>query len=569
MFLLEETQKFGKSEEYSAQFLYFIWQQHRKLSNHEMVKMWTSIIQGPIFKTCCLNALFVLLFFLSFFSVKGLQKIFPDTFPEEFNGYDFCERLTVTLTNYTLKDTAKLSQFYRQDFVKPLYKDAEKSDFCYMMGQILKSCFKGYDSSISNEMCYCNAAYFQNYNCEVTWSNDKKEILKNVRCFRTILTCPPLVIDLAFHEHQSFQGLPKLPQISRSTHCSELNYALRITDITEYDCPAANSKFLYEWLEHVTYIKLLEIHNWGCSDIYTIELFNHLFHNKLQFLRITQADTFDVFIILSMRLLQMEDLVYLQAEYSAGCYMEIQLPQQVKAISLKGFNLLKQVPPQLKYLSFRGSLDGYNVTWYTPESLVYMALHITMTENATFTLNFPTNIKLTKITLVLHRLQKHKESIYWMYLQFPLLRKLRIEIYDDNGSGMFDTNDLKNLLKLIRQGHFPNLRELRLRNAQLRDSMETIVQIVAESKIEVINLENTHLSESDGKLLHHFFRNGSVPVFEYAYWYLADNQELHSIGHELFMSAHSHGITLYGIPYVGNWMGTLITLANDDDDDEF
>ncbi len=504
---------------------------------------------------------------LTFFllSVNGLLEIFQETFPEEFDEYGFCERHTVTITNYTLRTMIQLVGFTGR--MSPLYKVHRESQLCEIMTQFLTGCFEGIDTKekITKEMHLCNAAYFQNYDCERSSRDIKHGTLLNDTYCLTQLSCPPVVVDLAFHEGESFRDLTKLPEVETGSNCSKINYAVRITDATQNHCNEANLVFLRDWLHHAPHVKLLEIHDWKwkCHLNSNEMLFDRLVHTKLEFLRFTNVVTDHSLRILSKRLLDMQDLNFLQFQYSSECCVDIQLPQTIRGVRLKGFNVIEQLPPNLEYLAFHGSVVKSNVVWDIPQTLTYMALHITKNKDVELLFNFPQFSNLQKLVVVFKGFNKHK--IKFLGEHFPRLKRLRVEIYDQNGVGMFDSTDLKNLLESIRQGHFPELNDLRLQNAQLTGSIETVIQIATERRLLVLDLENCGLSKSDGKDLLQAFKSGFIPkVSDRAKWLLDGNRELDSLGPELFKSAESCGIALYGIPSQDGWTSHT-PLSNDDE----
>ncbi len=478
------------------------------------------------------------------------------TTPHGHSEYDICERLASCLTNYTIRSMIAMEWFSGTG--KFLKKIAYKSQLCHIISDQFLLCYRSMENRTNpDDVTMCNSAYYQNHNsCQDTPNpfvskRISAEVLLNSveydKCL-PVLSCPPIVINLAYHGADHFRDMAKLPKMT--TMCENLNYALRITDTSKVYCNEENILFLIKWLSHMSHVKLLEIlqWNWRCSDKGNRKLFEYLFHSKLYFIRIVGVDEIRIFDTMSDQLPNMQNLNFIQFEDCNGCLFNVTLPESIRGLRLKGFQFhLTELPPKLEYIALKGSLSD-DFTWNVPTNLAYMDFKATLHKNTEVNLIFPSVAHLETLTLVLHGVNEHTKYSNWMEKKFPKLRTLRIELYDKNGVGMFDQIDLQALWEAILQGSFPELTNLSLRNAQLTASMETVIKIASKCALSDLDLSGVRFSEDDGvKLLRYFQRGMLRKLSDRADWKFENNPGLEHVAGDLVDAAKKSGIDLTGI----------------------
>ncbi len=403
------------------------------------------------------------------------------------------------------------------------------------------------------------------------WYEDRKyipftEITKNgnnifKRCL-ALSNCPPLILHILLHGEESFLDLPVLQNAKDNPICNDLNYALHLENIqnellpgSSLYCTENHISELVQWLRRAPKIKFLEISNWQClcTNDYSVaeettkgenhpnhctELFNLLFHNQLQYIKIEGIEDVTIQQMLLQRIPKMENLKVFVFKNCEKCVFDISQPLSLRVFHAERFSSIISVPDSIHSL----------ILGYVYQDVEYSYLYVPGGQ-FTYDSSDPDSIssnflKALRIGWNITKNDKPESASFWLHKDYPNLRHLAISSYG-NKSG-FDLNDFVTLRNSFNKGKFPQLQMLRVINCNLSGSWSILKSFLEHTSLSTIILKNTNLTKGDGKKLLQQIKAGHFSAGHAGKcWDFTGNENLKSIEQDLKEAAYKYNIQVY------------------------
>ncbi len=367
--------------------------------------------------------------------------------------------------------------------------------------------------------------------------------------------CPPLILHVLVHGEESFLELPDLGDTHNDLFCSQLNYALYLESIWNEDLPSHSIYCkdnhiveLMEWLNTAPKFIFLEIPNWHCLCMDNkmksyheecIRLFQLVFHDKLQYIRIQSITDEDPIIheMLLHQLPKMTSLKVLIVKYCETCAFDLKHVSSVKILELECFSSVLSLPKSVEKVTL----------WYNYQAVATPHVRV----NGRFDPNNFSSFEIINSSMYWNITMKEKpvNASFWINHHYPHLHHLRIFSYASaqvKNPG-FNFADFARLVNRITSGYFPALRVIHIVRCKLSGSWNTLIRLLKHEPMFIVGLQHTNLTMADGKHLLKAIKDGQFRITtQYErFWDFSKNENLTEIEQDLQKAASRYNIHIY------------------------